>query len=205
MSIWVEWVKQVKAISQIGKQFSKDPYDLERYDQLQELSHEMFAQLGDAPKKKVDDFFIPDQGYATPKVDLRGAVFEEDRVLLVQERADGLWALPGGWADVCEPPSIGVVREIFEESGYRTKVRKLAAVKDRGLHPFKPRYPTHIYKMYFLCELVGGTPTVNLEVSDIDFFNLDGLPELSEGKTIAADIALMYEHHVSPELATYCD
>lgn len=205
MSIWVEWVKQLKAISQIGKQFSKDPYDLERYDQLQELSHEMFAQLGDAPKKQVDDFFIPDKGYATPKVDLRGGVFKEDKILLVQERTNGLWALPGGWADVCEAPSSGVVREVFEESGYRTNVRKLVAVKDRSLHPFKPRYPNHIYKMYFLCELMGGTPTVNLEVCNIDFFKLDQLPELSEGKTIAADIDLIYQHHLSPELPTHCD
>jgi len=205
MSIWIEWVKQIKAISQIGKQFSKDPYDLERYDQLKDLAHEMFARLANMPKERVDHFFISDEGYATPKVDLRGGVFKDGKILLIQERVDGRWALPGGWADVCEPPSVGVVREVLEETGYQTEIIKLVAIKDRGLHPYKPIYPHHIYKLFFLCKLTGGEATENLEAAQVAFFDLDALPPLSGSRTLVEDIFLLRKHMKKPELSTYFD
>jgi len=150
---WTNWAKQIKAISQIGRAYSENPYDLERYAQLDEIAHAMFAQLADAPVERVANLFIGDSGYATPKVDLRGGVFRDGKILLVKERTDDKWALPGGWADVNESPRLGIEREIWEESGYKARALRLVAVKDHAVHDYFPKHPYHIYKLFFLCEL----------------------------------------------------
>ncbi len=144
MSQWVEWVKQLQSIAQAGKAYSKDKFDLERFDQLSDISHKMFAQLSDTPVERVAELFIPESGYPTPKVDLRAAVIKDNKILLVREREDDCWSLPGGWADVCETPSDGVVREVLEESGYVVSSPRLVAVKDRDVHPYFPKFPYYI-------------------------------------------------------------
>lgn len=202
---WTVWAEKIKAIAQNGLTFSRDEFDLERYHQLQTIAHEMTALLTGAPTEKVDDYFLPDHGYATPKIDLRGGVFLDDQILLVKECADGCWSLPGGWGDVCEPPAYGVEREILEESGYTAKAIKLVALRDAQRHPYCPRSPYHIYKLIFLCELTGGAPKENIEISDIGFFDIDDLPELSQGRTLPEDIRLLLKHRNSPELPTTFD
>ncbi len=205
MDQWIEWTKRIKAISQIGKTYAKDPYDLERYNQLEGLSHEMFASLADAPVGRVDHFFIPEVGYATPKVDFRGAIFRDDTVLLVRERSDNRWTLPGGWADVCESPSEGVVREVFEESGYRVARPRLAAIIDRNRHDYVPKRPDHIYKLFFVCDLEGGAPAPNLEISDVSFFSVNDLPELSIDRVLPADIDRLWAFHSGLVTGVYVD
>ena len=103
-----------------------------------------------------DNFFVPDSGYATPKVDLRSGILKNNQILIVKERSNGKWTLPGGWANVNESPSCGIIREVKEESGFDVSVNRLIAIKDRSLHPYQPQYPIHIYKIFFLCELIGG-------------------------------------------------
>ena len=204
-NLWIKWVEQIRAIAQNGITYTDEGFDLERYHQLQAIAHEMTALLAGAPKEKVDEFFLPERGYTTPKVDLRGGIFKDGKILLVKERSDNCWALPGGWGDVCEPPSTGVEREIREESGYQAKAIKLVAVNDTQRHPYRPTTPHHIYKLLFLCELNGGSATTNLEISDIDFFSLEDLPPLSRGRTIASDISLLNTHRLSPALPTRFD
>ena len=193
-SHWLEWTEQLRAIAQNGLTYAEGGFDLERYHQLQTITHEMTAALAGAPKEKVDHFFLPEKGYCTPKIDLRAGIFKDGKVLLVRERSDNCWALPGGWGDIGEPPSTGIEREIREESGFTAKAFKLAAIRDVHRHPYSPRHPHHIYKLLFLCELTGGEARVNLEISEIDFFALDALPELSQGRTISGDIELLYNH-----------
>lgn len=202
---WTDWVERIRAIAQNGLTYGENHFDLERYQQLQDIAHDMTAQLTDAPREKVDNYFLPDSGYTTPKVDIRAGVFKDGKILLVKERSDGCWALPGGWADVCEPPSLGAERETLEESGYIVKARKLVAVRDTQRHPYYPRNPHHIFKMLFLCELEGGAPQENIEISEIDFFPLDQLPPLSMGRTIASDIHTLKAHMDDMGLATEYD
>ncbi len=202
---WIGWVEQIRAIAQNGLTFSRCEFDLERYHQLQTIAHQMTALLSEAPLAKVEDFFLPERGYATPKVDLRAGVFKDDKILLVKERADGCWALPGGWGDVGEPPAFGVEREVREESGYTARAIKLVALRDIRQHPYKQVGPHHIYKLLFLCELTGGTAQENIEVSDIGFFAPDDLPELSLSRTLPEDIQLLLAHKQQPELATSFD
>ncbi|WP_263078235.1 NUDIX hydrolase [Endozoicomonas sp. Mp262] len=202
---WSIWAEQLRAIAQNGITYSKNGFDLERFHQLQVIAHEMTAQLADAPREKVDDFFLPEKGYATPKIDLRAGVFKQSRILLVKEKEDGRWSLPGGWADVCEAPSIGAEREVLEESGYEVKAVKLAAVRDTLQHPYHPKNPHHLIKLLFLCELKGGCPTENLEISEINFFPVEKLPPLSRGRTIKEDIQLLSKHLDNPGLPTEYD
>ena len=116
---WLGWARRLKAIAQIGIEYCKDPYDRQRYEEIQRLAAEMTAKsAGLADIGPLVDLFKNDVGYATPKIDIRTAVFDQDRILLVRERADGLWTLPGGWADIGESPSSAAVREVKEESGY---------------------------------------------------------------------------------------
>ncbi|GAM60455.1 hypothetical protein JCM19232_788 [Vibrio ishigakensis] len=205
MSKWLDWAKQLNAISQAGKTYSKDKYDLERFDQVAHISHQMFAELSDQPVEKVASLFVDEVGYPTPKIDLRAGVIQNGKILLVKEREDSKWTLPGGWGDVCETPTQGVIREVLEESGYIVDSPRLVSVKDRAVHPYAPPYPFHIYKMFFLCELKGGEPTINIEVSEIDWFSPNELPALSEGRTRAEDIEYLFDALENPEKPVYID
>ena len=202
---WLDWIEQIRAIAQNGLAYADGHFDIERYHQLQTLAHEMTAHLSGAPKSAVDQYFIGDHGYTTPKLDIRAGVFKENQILLVKERSDGCWAMPGGWADVCESPALGAERETLEESGYIVKATKLVAVRDTHRHPYHPRNAYHILKMLFLCELKGGKPQDNIEISEIDFFDVNKLPPLSQGRTIASDIELMVTHRNQPDLPTEFD
>lgn len=205
MNRWIDRVKQIRAISQAGLTYSKDKFDIERFVQLEAIAADMFAHLSSAPVEQVTELFLPETGYPTPKIDLRAGVIRDGQILLVREREDGLWTLPGGWADVCESPSEGVIREVLEESGYVVANPRLVAVKDRDKHPYLPKYPFHIYKLFFLCDWVGGKAQDNLEISEIGFFAPDALPPLSLGRVSADDIAMLFEYSAHPDQRIYVD
>ena len=198
------WVRKVQAIAQTGIAFTHDPYDRERYQQLQELVATLLASELEIPIGRSKALWDQEDGYATPKVDVRGAAFDGDKVLLVRERADGKWTLPGGWVDVNDAPSEAVVREIFEESGFRAKALKLAALVDKNRHPHPPSVH-HIYKLFFLCEITGGTATISNETDAVEFFPIGSLPELSTGRTLQSQIERMYEHQLNRDLPTDFD
>jgi ADP-ribose pyrophosphatase YjhB (NUDIX family) len=200
----LEWARKVQAIAQNGLTFTHDAFDRERYQQLQELVRQVLQAQLEVPAARAATFWENEHGYATPKVDVRGAVFAEQRVLLVRERSDGRWTLPGGWVDVNDSPSAAVAREIFEESGYRARPLKLAALVDKNRHPHPPGVH-HIYKLMFLCELTGGSPAVSQETDAVDFFPVAALPELSTGRILASQIERLYQHQLQPALPTDFD
>ena len=200
----LEWARQVQAIAQNGLAFTHDPFDRERYTQLTELVAQLLARELEMPIDAARALWADEQGYATPKVDVRGGVFIESRVLLVRERSDGRWTLPGGWVDVNDAPSEAVAREILEESGYRARAVKLAALVDKNRHPH-PRGVHHIYKLFFLCELTGGAAAVSAETDAAEFFPLQALPPLSTGRVLATQIERLYQHHLDPSLPTDFD
>jgi ADP-ribose pyrophosphatase YjhB (NUDIX family) len=195
---WLEWAKSLQAIAQNGLTYSDNHFDQERYQAVRGVAAEIIAAHSDIKLERVCELFGGEVGAATPKVDVRGAVFRDDTILLVKERSDGLWTLPGGWADVNEPPSVAVEREVFEESGYRTRAAKLLALYDRDMHGHPP-YPFHVYKIFFLCELLGGAPTPSYETETVAFFGEDDLPELSLTRVTPAQIARLFEHCRHPD------
>lgn len=201
----VEWARKIESIAQIGLEYAVDPYDRGRYEELRALAAEMMAGASDVPALQWLEIFRQETGYATPKVDVRGAVFKDGNVLLVREQADGKWSLPGGWADVNDPPSAAVIRELREETGYVVHCTKLAAVLDRDLHYNEDRRPYHSYKLMFLCEIVGEAEGLCHDIEEAGFFPVDELPPLSLERTLPKQIALMHEHHQHPALPTVFD
>jgi len=202
---WLTWAKQLQALSQNGLTYARDPFDRERYEQIRHIAAEMLAEKADAKVEAVLDLFSREKDYATPKVDVRGAVFKDSKILLVKERSDGKWALPGGWADVGESPSESVEREVWEESGFQVKAKHLAAVYDRGKHPHKPLMHYHIYKLFFICEITGGRAAISSETEKIEFFSESDLPELSITKILPEQILKMFEYYRQDGLEVYFD
>jgi ADP-ribose pyrophosphatase YjhB (NUDIX family) len=201
---WLVMGRELRAIAQIGLTFCQDAFDRQRFERVRELGASLIAQGSGVDDAKILDLFREDAGYATPKVDVRGAAFRDGHVLLVREISDGGWTLPGGWADVNQTAAECVVREVAEESGFEARAIKLAAVHDyRKRHP--PRHIDSIYKMFFICELVGGGPRPSDETSDVAFFSRHDLPTLSLGRTTTEQIELMFRHAEHPELATDFD
>jgi ADP-ribose pyrophosphatase YjhB (NUDIX family) len=200
----IEWIRKVQAIAQNGLAFTSDPFDRERYQQLQELAESALHTELDVPLERARALWEGEHGYATPKVDVRGAVFEAERVLLVRERSDGRWTLPGGWVDVNDAPSQAVAREILEESGYQARAVKLAALVDKNRHAHPPGVH-HIYKLLFLCELLGGQPATGTETDAVAFFPLTALPELSTGRILKSQIQRLYQHQLDRTLPTDFD
>jgi ADP-ribose pyrophosphatase YjhB (NUDIX family) len=185
--------REMEAIAQSGLHFSTDQFDTERYSRLRELAAELFARSSNLSRDKILEWSKAEFGYATPKVDVRGFILSDSKVLLIREDADGgRWTLPGGWADVNESPSESVVREVEEESGYIVEPKLLLAVFDREKQGHLPAFPYHIYKMFFHCEIVGGLPRSTSESSESRFFEIDRLPELSESRVLASQIRNFY-------------
>jgi len=205
----LDLVRRILALARTGLHFSGPQYrsdenrefERERYDEIVQLASQWLANHSNAPIGELLASWTADDGYVTPKVDVRGAVFRENRVLLVRERSDGKWTLPGGWGDVNETPQQGVEKEIQQESGFTAKAIKLAAVYDRRTRNVPPSI-FYIWKLFFICELTGGEPRVSNETDAVDFFPLDSLPPLSTGRVVQWQIERMYAHHRNPSLPT---
>ena len=171
---------------------------------MREIAIEMMADHSDLDTGTIRELFVRESGYATPKVDVRGIVFCDDKILLVKELRDGRWTLPGGWADVNDSPAEATVREIYEESGYHTRAVKMLACYDRNKHGH-PFHTFHIYKLFFLCELAGGEPADSIETAGATFFAEDEIPELSLPRVTPEQIKRFFKHHRHPEWPTDFD
>ncbi|MCM3710384.1 NUDIX hydrolase [Sporosarcina luteola] len=201
---WLNWAKQIQALAQSGLAFSKDIYDIERYEELRKISVEIMSQHTDLEIHKIESLFTNETGYQTPKVDVRGVVFKNDQILMVKENIDGKWALPGGFCDIGLSPSENVVKEIEEESGYDVIPVKLLALLDKNKHPHPPD-PYHYYKVFILCEIIGGEPAVGPETNQVEFFTKNNLPPLSMNRNTESQITTMFEFLRDPKKKTIFD
>lgn len=194
---WLAWARELQAIAQTGLTFANGEYDLARYRRLMEMAAEIVARSTGTPLERLTEDFLQQPGYATPKVDVRGAVVRDGSILLVRERADGLWALPGGWADVGETPSAMVSREVLEESGLVVRPRKIVGVFDAN-RSGTPRAFYHAYKVIFLCDLLGGEARGSEETLDAGFFSFAEPPPLSLSRTHPRHLAEIQAHLADP-------
>ncbi len=192
--------RKLQALAQTGLEFNTNEYDRDRYELISKIAAELMAAHCDTPVEIFEKLFCEQYGYATPKVDVRAAAFRDGKILLVREAADGLWTMPGGWADVNDSPREAVEREMREETGFEAKAVKLAAVYDRARHPHQPPLPFHVYKMIFLCEITGGVATPSRETPEVDFFPLEKLPPLSISRILPFQIHRVFEHANNPSL-----
>lgn len=201
---WLELAQKLQSIAQSGLFYSNNEFEIERYKMVMEIAEEMISMNTGFDKKEIDRLFMNEAGHSTPKVDVRGVVFKDGKILLVKEKVDGKWTVPGGWADVGSSPSENAEREVFEESGYKVKAKKVLAVYDRNKQGHTP-YIFHLYKIFFLCEIIGGESKTSYETEDVGFFGLDELPELSTGRITRKQIERFFEHYKNPALPTDFD
>ena len=196
---WLAWAQKLQAIAQSGLTYNTNAFDRERYEAVSKIAAEILSDNCGADPELVNDLFATQSGYLTPKIDIRGVVFKENRILLVKERSDGGWTLPGGWVDINEPPSRAVEREVFEESGYEVKAEKLLAVYDRNQHGHTPEV-FHTYKLYFECRITGGSPQTSIETDGCDFFCLENLPQLSIARVTPEVLQRLFRYNNNPQL-----
>ncbi len=201
---WLDWAQRLQAIAQNGLTYALSDYDRERYQQVREIAgHLLAAQTGE-PAESFEAAFAMEHGYSTPKVDVRASVIRDGRILLVREREDGCWTLPGGWADIGQSAAESVVREVREESGFDVRAVKLIAVLDRNRHGHPP-IPYHAFKMFFRCELLGGEAETSAETSAADWFAPDALPPLSLTRVLPEQISMCFRCEADPDLAAIFD
>lgn len=198
------WATEIQAIAQNGLTYSTDLYDKERYEQLAKLSVEMMSAVVDEKKEVLQATFLKQAGYATPKIDVRALIIQNDELLLVREAQDGKWALPGGWADVNYSPSECIVKEVHEETGLQTRVKRLLALWDTAKHDHPPHWP-YIYKCIFYCEVIGGQFTHSHEILDVGFFSLGTLPPLSECRITRSQLEKLMNLYDSNDFCTVYD
>jgi ADP-ribose pyrophosphatase YjhB (NUDIX family) len=193
--------REVQAIAQTGLTFSKDPYDLIRYRQLSGIAAELIAVNSGHTKESLNNLFSAETGYATPKLDVRASVFNGDKILMVKESATGDWTLPGGYVDVNEPLSTAAEKEVFEESGFIVKSRKVAGIFDSRQHGYKPHL-YHFYKTYVICDLKGGEAKTSVETTDVSYFSKAEIEDLNldAGRITKKHVLRMFDHHAQPAL-----
>jgi len=201
---WLEIAREIQALAQTGLTFSENHFEVDRNKRLMEIAEEIILHKTTLQNEPILETFTTQPGYATPKVDVRGAVISDGKLLMVKEVSDGKWCMPGGWADVGENPSEMVIREVKEESGFDVKPVKVIGVFDAN-RSGRPMQFFHAYKIVFLCEITGGEAKASEETSEVKFFDLANLPELSPNRTNQKHIAEIYEHLKNPVRAAYFD
>ncbi|QTM98580.1 NUDIX domain-containing protein [Sediminibacillus dalangtanensis] len=194
---WLTWAKEIQALAQAGLAYSQDIYDQERFQRLREISNEIVSSHTDIPFVKLTDLFTNETGYQTPKVDIRAVVLEKGELLLVQEKSDGKWALPGGWGDVGLSPGEVAAKETLEEAGLKVKPVRMLAVYDTIQHDHPPM-PYHVYKFFVQCELQDGKPTGGVETSHAAFFAENQLPPLSISRNTQKQIFQLFQDATDP-------
>ncbi len=189
---WLKWATELQSIAQAGLTFAKNQYDIDRYQQIRDLTVEILNEYTDIDHKKIRELFASETGYQTPKVDIRAAVIKDDKILLVNEKIDGRWSLPGGWADVNSSVSESAVRECSEEAGASVVPKRIIAVHLANKHN-NPQFPYTIYKIFVDCELIEYNFKENTETIGSSFFSPDDLPELSAERNSLNQIKMCFE------------
>ena len=198
-------IKRLKSISDIGLFYSKDNYDRERYETVRDISQSLLAHLINQPLSILTDFYINPLDYPTPKVDIRALVLNEKmEILMVQEQTDGFWALPGGWADIGSSPKEVAIKEVAEETGLAVDVKTLLAVFDKRCHPHPPE-ANYVYKLVFGCQYTEGGLAKGFDILDVNFFPIHQLPPLSKQRILDTQIQLVFQKWVNKDAETYFD
>ncbi len=194
--------RRIQAISQSGLHFAINDFDRERYEELRSLSVRLVSTICDTEPERLQNLFTNETGFQTPKVDIRSVVLKEGKILMVREKLDGRYSMPGGFADINYSPSEVAVKEVREETGLNVRFNRVLAIADTDRHGFPP-LPYHFYKIVILCDLVDGVLRDSIETSEAGFFDFDNLPELSVERNTPSFLEMIRKQLESPD--TYAD
>lgn len=197
--------KKIKALAETGLVYAQNGYEVERNQELVNLSQELISAIAQQPVEALDKFYLPPKEYPTPKVDVRALILnDDDQILMAKEKMDGRWSIPGGWADIGHSPSEVIVKEVEEETGLISEVIRVLAIYDKRCHPHPPQ-PWYVYKIMFLCKMTGGELRGNFDIEEANWFAIDNLPPLSEDRILASQIEELFHLAKHPELPVVCD
>ena len=199
----LDWAVELQSLAQAGLFYSKDVYDIERFTRIREIAAEMVGQISELPLEKVKELFCCETGYQTPKLDTRAAIFQEDKILLVREN-NGLWSLPGGWVDVNLSIGENAVKEVREEAGLEVTIDRVIALLDRNKHN-QPPYAYGVCKVFFLCTVLSGSFSPNIETTASGYFSLDELPPLCRDKCTEDQVRLCFRAKDDPNWKTLAE
>jgi len=188
----LEHVKKIQSIAHAGLTYTENKFDIERYEELKKISLNLLSDLTCIEIGTIENIFINETGYQTPKVDIRGVIFKDEKLLMVKEKVDGKWSLPGGWADIGLTPKEVVTKEVLEEAGLTVKPVKLLAVFDKRNYKHPPSL-FHTYKMFILCKAVEGNISPGIETTEVNYFGLDEMPELSPTRITIEQIRSLFD------------
>ncbi|OKZ75458.1 MAG: ADP-ribose pyrophosphatase [Clostridium sp. 26_22] len=204
MEKWLKWAIEIQSLAQAGLTYTDNVYDIERYERLREIAAEIIEEKSNISLEKVKDLFCNENGYQTPKIDTRAAIFKDDKILLTHEN-NGTWSLPGGWCDVLESVASNTIKEVKEETGLDVETIKIIAVQDRNKHN-KPIYAYGVCKIFVLCNVIGGEFIENIETTEIKYFSLDEIPNnLAEEKTNNEQIEMCFKAYKDEKWQTQFD
>lgn len=204
MEKWLKWAIEIQSLAQAGLTYTDNVYDIERYERLREIAAEIIEEKSNISLEKVKDLFCNENGYQTPKIDTRAAIFKDDKILLTYEN-NGTWSLPGGWCDVLESVASNTIKEVKEETGLDVETIKIIAVQDRNKHN-KPIYAYGVCKIFVLCNVIGGEFIENIETTEIKYFSLDEIPNnLAEEKTNNEQIEMCFKAYKDEKWQTQFD
>ncbi len=201
---YLELTKRIQAIAHAGLTYADNGFDQERYQELSEISLQLMQEFSNTDIAIIADLFKHKKDYPTPKVDIRAVIFQDDQLLMVREKVDGCWALPGGWADVGYTPAEVVVKEVREEAGLDVSAVKVLAILDKKCHPHPPQ-PFYIYKIFILCDVLGGVISAGVETSDVAFFSQKAIPPLSEDRNTMSQIDMLFSLKENSDAAVIFD
>lgn len=204
MEKWLKWAIEIQSLAQAGLTYTDNVYDIERYERLREIAAEIIEEKSNISLEKVKDLFCNENGYQTPKIDTRAAIFKDEKILLTHEN-NGTWSLPGGWCDILESVASNTIKEVKEETGLDVETIKIIAVQDRNKHN-KPIYAYGVCKIFVLCNVIGGEFIENIETTEIKYFSLDEIPNnLAEEKTNNEQIEMCFKAYKDEKWQTQFD
>lgn len=189
-SDFAKYLQRMIALTDTGLTFTKDPFDRERYEDLRGLLSEMLNQASDLDSEEVAEVLKPTSAYATPLMDVRAWIVEDEKICLVRGQGENDWALPGGFGEVGYSPIENILKEIEEETGFEAKVERLLAVFDTNRFQLQSK---QYAKFVFECKLLDGQFQKNQEIADLQFFAIDQLPVLSEKRITKEQIEILWQ------------
>ena len=201
---WLEIAKKLQSIAQAGLEYSKDKYDLERFEEIRKISIDIMEGYTDMEREKIRNLFAGETGYQTPKIDIRAAIFHENKILMVREKLDNRWSLPGGWADIDLSLKENLIKEAMEEAGAKIIPERILAVYDRNRNT-NILFPHSVYKIFVQCKYLESKFVENIETEETGFFSVDQLPELSETRNTASQIKMCFRYKDRPFHEPYFD
>ncbi|MBK9050126.1 MAG: NUDIX hydrolase N-terminal domain-containing protein [Chloroflexi bacterium] len=163
------FLEQLRAIAQLGLNYSHDPHDRQRFKKLLDLALQGYAGEFGLPITELSHRFAHEVGHVTPKVGVNAVIFgPEGKLFLTRRRDDQCWELPGGWADLGESPREALRRELIEETGMRVRPRQLIDVHHRL--PGDMGQPHTSYHLTFHCTIESGEFRPSDETLEAGYF-----------------------------------